>query len=208
VISVAIICFFANLRTYKSTPFFLISTVVFLAIIIKTRQTIFIKRQPQINLDFVNFLNKIDSGLQASNPNMDENGSTHPKNNVLMQLEEERKILDDKFISIQLLMALTIARIFGINVVSEKSEIKKSKLTNLKKITIKSLLIEILLLLIIMVPFMFISFLFTTSFGNEIKVLVYFIGFLFVLFLDSAVIKPIIALVIQNKVMKGTQVNS
>lgn len=70
---------------------------------------------------------------------------------------------------------------------------------NLKKSILKLYLLNLLIFFMILVMFILISFLLTIGIHLELKLLVFFIGFLFAYFLHAALFDPIVSLMIQKQ---------
>lgn len=70
---------------------------------------------------------------------------------------------------------------------------------NLKKCILKLYLLNLLIFFMILVMFTLISFLLTIGIRLELKLLIFFIGFLFAYFLHAALFDPIVSLMIQKQ---------
>ena len=169
------------------------------------RRTVFLKWDLGLNIHFIRFLTRLEgSEDQIEGSGSDSTKVSLPQNprEKLKKIRENLKKSGINRLPFKLLIALAAPHINGQEPLPKESSLLES-IHQLKRHALRLTLMEALAFLLLLIPFGLISFLFTISVERAVKVLIYVVGFVFALFLHSAVVLPITGLILQKQAVEA-----
>ncbi|MCP5046658.1 MAG: hypothetical protein GY940_05775 [bacterium] len=198
VMAITIPVFFIGYRSFHSHSFFIGYLAVLVLLNFKIRNWLFFKHQLRLNARYVHFLAHKESFLQGGMTLLEV-----PRNNsqTVKQVRETAKKEGAGFLPNKLLAALTAIQIAG----EAKEEPGKRMIGTGKSIAIKYLFLQLGTTLLLWTPFALISFLSSMNFSPVMQLFIHLLGFIFVYFLNTIILDPIISLLVQKKVKELLQ---
>jgi hypothetical protein len=174
---------------YKSfgTHSFFAGYLVFIGVLhYMIRKFLFFRHQLILNVWYVRFL-----GNRGVVPD-----TTVPLDlrETLSKVRSSLKKTGHHFLPAKLLVAITAPIATG------KSQWTPTVLKQGKKIMLTYLCIQWVAVIVMWVPFGLISFLFTMGLSAHLQFLIYLLGFFFAYFLNTAILDPFIALLVQKRI--------
>jgi len=191
VIISTLLIFFINYRYLNSHILFILFLFVLIIGDYFLEKYIFFKNKYNLNILFFNYLNK-ERGFSGIVVNKDWR----------IELEKTKQELKDQNIKIysrKILCAISVIKSTNNNVLFFE-EIKNSM-----GLIREYFFYEFFIFIAILLPFAVISFLFSSGFEiqGSVKFLIFTLGFIFVYFLETSLIKPIFYLIIQKKLYQS-----
>jgi len=198
VIISTLLIFFINYRYLNNNMLFIVFLFVLIIGDYFLERYLFLKNKYDLNMAFFNYLNK--------NKKKDFSDTVVNKD-WRIELKKTKQGLKDQNIKIY-----SRKMLYAISVIKSKNndvlffdEIKKSM-----GLVWKYFFYEFFVFIVILIPFAIISFLFSSGFviKGSVNFLIFTLGFIFVYFLETSLIKPIFYLIIQKKLYQRIYLSS
>ncbi len=186
VIISTLLIFFINYRYLNNNMLFIVFLFVLIIGDYFLERYLFLKNKYDLNIAFFNYLNK-----------KKDFSDTVVNKDWRIELKKTKQELKDQNIKIysrKILCAISVIR-------RENNVFPFKEIKNSMGLIWKYFFYELFIFIVILLPFAIISFLFSSGFviKGSVNFLIFTLGFIFVYFLETSLIKPVFYLIIQKK---------